>query len=240
MPRRKMSNPLDRPTYSAAEAARLVNMSPTRVRRWLSGYIIYSNEGAFKRQKPLMIRPGTTGTSYASFLDLVDLLWVKNFLEYGFSLQKMRRALAEVTEVLGDEHFARQSFFTDGRKIYLEVRRKMEDLPDQVEKRAILELLSDGQWVIPEVILEIAQQIEFDEKTELARRWFPPGFDNLIVLDPLVSFGRPHITNKRVATSNILDLYVAENKQVMPVSGWFDISPEEVEAAVGFEQHLAA
>ena len=76
----------------------------------------------------------------------------------GVSIQKLRRALAEAAEILGTDHFARRSFFTDGKCIYLEVKERGD---------AILQLLSHGQWVIPEVIKKLGRHVEFGDITEL-------------------------------------------------------------------------
>jgi len=222
---------LDQPMYTAAEASRLVGISAVRVRRWLQGYS-YEYGSQRRKQRPVIQRNGTEGTSYASFLDLIDLLFVKQFLAYpGLSLQKLRKALDEASTILDTKHFARQSFFTNGDKIYLKVKK---------EGDAILELLSGGQWVIKQVIIELAHQIDFDHPSGLARRWHPLGPDDLIVLDPFVSFGRPTIVGKGVATLNIYDLFVAEGKDTNQVCRWLDLDQQEVEAAVRFEKRLAA
>jgi hypothetical protein len=52
--------PLDVPMYSPAMASRLVGLEPSRVRRWLQGY-----EYTYQ---------------HASFVDLIDLLFVKKFV----------------------------------------------------------------------------------------------------------------------------------------------------------------
>ena len=223
-------NLLDEPMYPAAEASRFVGLSAIRVRRWLSGYS-YDYGDIRRVQRPVIRRAGTEGTSYASFLDLVDLLFVKRFLDYGISLQKLRKALDEAAKILDTQHFARQSFFTEGRNVYLEVKDEGE---------AILQLLSGGQWVIPEIIKELSHQIDFDEPSGLARRWYPHGYDGLVVLDPKVSFGRPHIINKGVATSNIYDFFIAEDRSVRNACRWLNLNNQEVEAAVSFEEGLAA
>jgi len=221
---------LDTPTYPAAEAARLVDISATRVRRWLKGYHYWYRAGV-RHQRPVIRRRGTAGTNYASFLDLVDLLFVKRFLDEKISLQKVRRALDEAARILGTDHFARQRFFTDGSDIYLQVKE---------EGDAILQLLAGGQWVIAEIIKQLAQQIDFDEPTGLARRWYPLGREGLIVLDPLISFGRPSIIGRGVATANVYDLFIAEALRSDRVCTWMDLSPKELDAAVRFEQQLAA
>ncbi len=226
----RFPEPLDRPAYPAAEAARLVGVTAARVRRWLQGYG-YSYGDTMRQLPPVLHRGRTKGTPYASFLDLVDLLFVKRFLDDGFSLQKVRRALDEAHEILGTRHFARQTFFADGSNIYLEVRERGE---------AIVELLSGGQWVIAPVIRQLARQIDFESTEGLARRWYPLGRGRPVVLDPFVSFGAPSIVGRGVKTANIHDLFDAENGCLASVRAWWNLTDTEIEAAVEFELGLAA
>ena len=100
---------LRRPSYTVAEAARLVGLTGERVRRWLRGYQ-YSYRDSIRGQPPVVQKGRGAASPHASFLDLVDLLFVKRFLDHGVSLQKIRRALDEAREVLGTNHFARQTF----------------------------------------------------------------------------------------------------------------------------------
>jgi uncharacterized protein (DUF433 family) len=220
----------DRPAYPAAEAGRLVGLTASRVRRWLKGYS-YTYEDERHRQRPVLRRRGTKGTSFASFLDLIDLLFVKSFLDHGLSLQRLRRALDEAARILGETHFARKTFFTNGSQIYLKVRDEADDL---------LELLSGGQWVIAPIIQELADQIDFDRPTGLARRWYPPGTEGRVVLDPELSFGAPVVVRRGVQTAAIADLYHAESEDVRLVSEWMAIDEADVLAAVAFQERLAA
>ena len=226
---------LDTAIYAAAEAGRLAGLSATRVRRWLHGYEYrYAparGEPSIRQQGPVVRRRGTAGTPYASFLDLVDLLFVKQFLDFGSSLQKVRKALDEATQVLGTSHFARETFFTDGRNIYLQMKATGD---------AILELLSGGQWVIAPIIQQLARRIEFDKPTGLARRWYPLGPDGLVVLDPLVSFGRPAIVGRGIATATVYDFYLAESRSTRLVSSWMGLNRKEARAAIEFEESLVA
>jgi uncharacterized protein (DUF433 family)/DNA-binding transcriptional MerR regulator len=217
--------------YPSSEAGRLVGIHPTRIRRWLKGYS-YTYESDFRHKSPVLRRSDEKATSsYASFLDLIDLLFVKRFLDYGVSLQKLRRALNEATEILGTNHFAREIFFTDGKAIFVKVGKQGDNL---------LQLLSGGQWVIASVIKQLAKQIEFDRSTGLARRWIPNSGGGLIVIDPLISFGRPTLVGKGIVTENIYDFYIAENKDIIRACKWWKLSPREVRAAVSFEGAIAA
>lgn len=224
------------PMYFNAEVARLVDISRYRVRRWLEGYV-FTLESGRKRQRPVVQRAWQDQVypHYASFLDLVELLFVKRFLDYGCSLQYLRKAFEEARNILGIKHFAHQSFFTDGKKICLKVKEK--DVAKEKDM-AILELLSGGQWVISDVIIQLAHQIDFDKSTEFAIRWFPLEGSRLIVLDPLISFGQPIIAEKGITTENIFDLFIAEGETIQPVCNWMDLTSEEVEVAVEFEKYL--
>lgn len=230
---------LDAKTYSIAEVSRLTGLHAKRVARWLQGYSysykVQSEGVRFREQEPVIQREATKGTTYASFLDLIDLLFVKQFMDRGLSLQKIRVALNEATELLDTHHFAREIFFTDGHNIYIRI---MESGPEKNE--GILQLMSGGQWAIAPVIEDLATRIDFQEATGFARRWYPLGQNELIVVDPMISFGRPSIVNRGVATANIYDFYLGEEQNLEQVCHWLDLKPQEVKAAVTFEQQLAA
>jgi uncharacterized protein (DUF433 family) len=60
------------------------------------------------------------------------------------------------------------------------------------------------------------------------------------VLDPRVAFGAPSVVGKGVKTANIFDLFEAEERRVDPVCSWLGLEPDEVKAAVKFEEKLKA
>lgn len=228
---------LDRPAYAPVYTGRLVGLQPGRVKRWLRGYkykfhptIKFSKRTKIKVQPSVVRREGAKDSMYASFLDLIDLLFVKSFVEYGISLQKLRLALQEAEHIIGGHHFAQRKFFTSGNKIYLEVKEK---------GGAIKELLSGGQWVIAPIIKQIATQIDFSDVHGFAERWYPCGEDNLIVIDPLKSFGSPCLKNKNIKTSVIYDLYLAENENIDKVCSWLSINSDEANSAVNFEKSIS-
>jgi len=223
--------------YSQAMASRLVGLEPSRVRRWLRGYEYNyapktSAPKGRRRPSPLVRRRGALGSQYASFVDLIDLLFVKKFVEHGISVQRLRKALEEAVDLTGDHHFAQRRFWTDGRKIFLQIKDKPAE--------ALLELLSGGQWVIAPIIKHVAHQIEFDAITGVSTRWFPLGKDKTVVVDPSVAFGAPTIAGRGVQTANVFDLYEGEGRNIGRVSAWLDLPSEAVHNAVEFEQILAA
>jgi uncharacterized protein (DUF433 family) len=164
-------------------------------------------------------------------LDLIDLLFVKSFVEYGVSIQKLRRALAEAEELLGDRHFARRRFWTNGRNIYLEIQDRSD---------ALLQLLANGQWAIAPIIQQIAHSIDFQEESGLAERWYPLGRKEPIVIDPLIAFGAPALVDRGLETANIYDLFKAEGERADAVCSWMNLSRPQLDAAIRFEEKLKA
>jgi len=229
-------NTLRAPAYSIAEASRLVNMKPWTVRRYLQGYEYdYSHLGPVQRrtQPPVVKDEDRDKETYASFLDLVDLIIIKEFLKRGFKLPTLRKALDEAREYLGTPHLGRNVFFTSGtQEIILQLPKD----------GTMIALLTGGQAVIPEITRSLSDKLEFEDVTEFgfASRWYPRGMNGLIVIDPEISFGRPTLIGRGVATSNIYDLFLGENSKIGPVANWFNIPPPGIQAAVQFEHSLWA
>lgn len=217
------------PTYPAAEAGRLVGLHPRRVRRWHAGYSYRYGQDR-RQQHPLLGAAEHRSSSHLSFLQLIELLFIKQFLDHGISLQRIRKALDEAKRILHTAHVAHHVFFADGTDVFLRL---------QDEGDAILHLLTGGQWAIAPIIEELAKQIDFsDAPDQYARRWYPPGYDRAVVVDPAVSFGSPSLAGRGISTAAIYDLFVAEDGNYRAVTGWWDISIEEVDAAVQFEKML--
>jgi uncharacterized protein (DUF433 family) len=151
------------------------------------------------------------------------------FIQRGFSLQRIRKALDDAREHLGTPHFARSYFFTSGHDIVL--RLPQDDY---------VALLKDGQRVIGEITENFYDKLDFEDVTKhgLVCRWYPKGKNGLIMIDPQISFGRPTLVGHSVATSNIYDLYLGEKEQLEPVSKWFNIPVPKIRTAVQFEHSL--
>jgi uncharacterized protein (DUF433 family) len=238
MGQNRVPQELEAPRYTVALASRLTALRPERIRRWVRGYTYeyhQSRAGDVRliKKAPVLLTRGNQDDPFVSFLELIDLLFIKKFLDEGISLQRLRHALNEAMEIVGRRHFAEQIFFTDGRDVYLSVR-------DNPKADSILQLLSGGQWVIAPVIRQIAKQIDFDERLGFAERWYPLGRNRRVVIDPLVSFGAPSILGKGVRTANIYDMFLAEGSRSSAVAEWLDLEQSEVDAAVEFEVQLKA
>jgi hypothetical protein len=222
------------PAYIIADASRLSKVAPWTATRWLRGYeySYFVDRGTELRRgqmPPVVQRKPIPGRTYASFLELIDLVFVKKFLEQGVSLQKLRKALDEVSRARGEVHFVHEVFFTEGSNVYWE---------DSGE--TIIKLVSGGQMAFRRIVEDLYARIEFDSPSKLPRRYFPLGKGAPIVVDALVGFGRPTILGRGVATANVYDLYLAEEENLGATSSWLGVTEPEAAAAIRFEAQLAA
>ena len=216
------------PTYTFAEVGRLVGISKRKVRRWCRG-----SAYPWSSLEPVVIGTNRVTSKYSrthlSFLELVDLLFVKCFVDEGVSLQDMRQALNEARRILGTNHFARGTLFA-GRE---EISRRPNG---QVAN--ILQLLSDSRWMIAPVALKLAGQIDFGGPDESASRWYPLGREQPVVIDPAVAFGSPRVDGRGTTTAVVYDFYLAEGNSFEAVQKWWEMTAEEARAAVRFEEWL--
>jgi hypothetical protein len=114
--------PLGTGFYTVPEAARLLRASALSVRRWLGGYT-FIKKGKEIRMPPLW-KPQLPAYEHhleLGFRDLIELRFVKAFLEAGLGLKTIRACLEYARECVNDEHpFSTRRFQTDGRTIFLD------------------------------------------------------------------------------------------------------------------------
>ncbi len=110
--------------YTIAEAARLCGLSTGRVRRWVRGYSFRRGEDI--RSSPPVVRTprqiSEKNTVGLDFLDLIEIRYVKAFVEAGVSWHVLRAAHGRASEMLRvDRPFATEKFFTDGQTILTQI-----------------------------------------------------------------------------------------------------------------------
>lgn len=224
--------------YSPREAARLVGISTSRVRRWLKGYRFrYTTRLGKKlgvsRSVITSDLPRVRKQLALSFLELVEIYVVSKFLQRGVSMKTVRKAYDRAAQKLGVSHpFALKKFKTDGKRIFLE-------LGEDTNNRNLLLEFSRAQFAFPQIMADYLEQVEFDPKTQLARQWWPLGRNRRILIDPGVAFGSPVIAGTRIPVISVSNAIKAgETKR--SASEWFDIPLADVKAAMAFQARYAA
>lgn len=226
--------------YGQAEAARLLRMTPSRLRRWVNGYTYWLHApvaGQEKRKRPPVIRtelPIVEGVVALSFLELMELRVVKAIVDKGLSLQHVRSAARLAASRFDTRHpFASRRVFTDGRNIFSSLSHP-ESAPDVVK----WDTDEIDQVIAGAVFEKFLEEIEFDDSTALAHRWWPLGKSTPIVLDPRVSFGAPVVERTGVRTSTLALLAAASSDR--DAADAYQLDLRFVQAAVAFELQLRA
>ena len=119
----------DKGIYSIPDAARLIGINTRSISRWARGYH-YPRSGTVRKSPPVFradIEP-YEGRYALSFLDLMELRWVKAFREHGLSFYKIRIAATRAAAILKTHHpFASQRLFDDRKTNFFRIAQEEND-----------------------------------------------------------------------------------------------------------------
>jgi len=216
--------------YTPREVARLTGLSVARVSRWVSGYSFkYKTE--LHHSAPLIASQDKAGSSL-TFLDLIEVLFVKAFLEHGVKMWKIRQAAQEAKDEFGTHHpFAVRRFETDGCDIVARIASKGRATDCIVN-------VINGQTFFTEIISRYLKQIDYNDFGD-AFRWWPLGKEAPVFVDPKFSFGTPLTKSGHVPT-HAIHCALEAGDSAEDVARWFEIPLEEVRAAEMFHQQRMA
>lgn len=211
--------------YTAAEVARWARTTPQTARRWVSGYTYRS--GGSERWSPPVARRGDE--PYLTFDNVIEIAAVAALRRAGLSMQRIRTDVEFARRELKIERpLLSERFRTDGQELFLR---------DSATHPHWTNLSRSGQvaWSYLEQVL---REVDYAEDL-LARRWWPAGRDEGVVVDPLVNFGRPVIAVVGVRTETLLDRWVA-GVTLEELAEEYQVTPAAVERAVRFENRAGA
>ncbi|MFZ5788961.1 MAG: DUF433 domain-containing protein [Acidobacteriota bacterium] len=221
--------------YAYPEAARLLRTRVVELRRWGLGY--HYGRGSNRVDLPPLVRtdfPTVRRQHVLSFLDLMELGFVREFRRVGLSLQAIRKAHDIARVILGDVHhpLCLKRLETDGTTIFARLR----DEDAGIEEDLLIDLLT-RQHVFLEVIEPLLLKLDYEADT--VARWWPDGKDSPVVLDPKRAFGKPIVAGSGVPTSVLYAAQLAGEDEAR-IADWYQVGREEVAAALAFESRLAA
>lgn len=217
--------------YTAADAARLLNIPVKNVRRWLGGYD-YMHGGKALHVDALWETqlPREGGHIELGFRDLIELRFVGAFVDAGLGLKTIRHCLAFARECVDDERpFSTRRFQTDGRTIFLESVNSAGD-------EHLLDLRKK-QYAIKTVIERTFKDLDVDN--DAVSRWRPYKGKASIIIDPELVFGQPTTATYNVPTIALAQAVKAEGSD-RAVSKLYEVPLSVVRDAVAFEESLAA
>lgn len=210
---------LDMERYRPIDAAKMAGVPSSTARRWL---------------KSAGVDP--TGGHAVSFLSLVELVMIREIRrQTGLPLQRIRRHVAEAERLLGTTHpLARRRFLLDGQHLFVGLSAT-GDAP-------FVELGTNGQAALEGLLRQRAQVLDFldVDDEDFACRWYPLGREAGVVVDPAVGWGAPVLAGTRIFTRTLVQAVRAEGDDVDRVAELYQISVEQVEAAMRYEGLQAA
>lgn len=216
--------------YTIPEAARIVGVSPARLRRWLQGYKYRDriSEPVIHRRLPELRDYGVL-----TFLDLVELLLVSQYRKKGVSLHVIRENAKIVSDrVKADHPFAVERFHRIGHDLIAATAAR----DPHFQPQRIYEDLRKNQLVLFEVAEAFIDHLEYSGN--LARQYWPLGKGRKVVLDPARAFGQPTDPDTSVPTHALYGMFRAGDS-AEDVARSFKVNLDAVYAAIEYEQLLA-
>lgn len=217
--------------YSSADASRLLKVPARSINRWMKGYS-YRQDDRRHDIPPLWIPqlPLLDDQLELGFRDLIELRFVKAFVDAGLGLRTIRYCLDYARSLTNEDRpFSTRRFRTDGKTMFLESARL-------VEAAELLDLKT-RQYVLPQIIDRTFRDLDIDD--DIVARWRPLDGKQSIVLDPTRAFGQPIAAAFGVPTATLRDAVEAEGS-AEAAARLFELPVSVVRDAVLFENRLEA
>ncbi len=222
---------LSKGIYSIASAARLVGVSPNRLRFWIVGRPTMHAAPIVKSEyRPVRNRVAI------SFLNLIEARFIAAFSSCGVSVRSMRYMAEEARRFLDHPHpFATDFLFrTDGKAIFIETVEKTAEKTGDPK----LYDLRGRNWAFHQVLATEFKRDVLYGPSGLAEIWYPRKESAPDVLvHPKIAFGSPSLQDTGVPTEALYEAFAVEN-DYEAVARWFDVPTAQVKEAVHFESHL--
>jgi uncharacterized protein (DUF433 family) len=217
--------------YTASEAARMVGMSPQTLRRWLLGYDHARKGEDYRHEQPLwrpQYLPGEDDEFLLGFRDLVEARIVNALRGKRIGLPTIRICLDRAREIVGQDHpFSTSQFKTDGKTIFLEITRGLDE-PQLID-------LKRSQGVFNRVVSPSLADLDFGP--DGAERWWLLQGKKTIVADPDRAFGQPIIAEAGITTARVAQAVEAEGS-IARVAQIYEIKPRLIRDALAYEHQL--
>jgi hypothetical protein len=232
--------------YTPAEAAVLLHEKPTTVNRWAFGYRRHRASGP--TQHPALIHtdlPEVDGKRALSFVELVELLYIRAFERAGASWKIIKEAATVAARIAAESGNAEGSEHPFAlRHLYVDPDGLLYGVYEETGDEAVILLRGHGQHNFPQLVKPFLEQIDFDVN-DVAHRWWPLGKHGGVVIDPVFSFGAPIVEEVGIKTKTLSDTYYAEldqyGERTLDHVAWlYEVSPRHVETALKFKQWLIA
>ncbi|HEY7770125.1 hypothetical protein [Longimicrobium sp.] len=223
--------------YTPQDAAMLLHEQPRTIRRWAFGY--GRNRAAGRVPYPPLIETDLSpleGQDALTFLELIELLYIRAFLRAGVSWKTVKTAANVAARMFDSKHpFALRRLYVDPKAVFAGVQ-------ERDGRETLIQLVGHGQHTMPSIVKPYLDELEFDVN-DVANRWWPMGRLAGVVIDPRFSFGAPIVEDVGIRTRTLIETYDDElprykERTVDHVAWTYTIKAIHVESALRFRTWL--
>jgi len=220
------------PSYIVSEAAHYLLMPQATLRSWAVGRYYPTGTGK-KFFHPVILLPDKK-RALLSFINLVEAHVLDAIRrEHQIPLDRVRIAIEYLQRQFGSKHpLAEQSFETDGLDLFVQ------------KYSQLINVTKAGQLAIRDLLQAHLRRIDRDPKG-LPIRLYPftrkrdSEEPKSVVIDPLVSFGRPVLSGTGITTATVAERYKA-GESVDQLAADYGRAALEIEEAIRCELELEA
>lgn len=222
------SDPREVPLYTIPRASRYLKIPQRTIRGWVMGRKHLAESGE-RLYEPVIILPNIN-SPILSFMNLVEahVLSGMRRLE-NVPFHKVRSGLSFLESQFPTPHpLADRLFETDGVDLFI---RELDQL---------INISRSGQVEMQEVVSNYLRRIDRDVNTGVVRLYpflrKAPSLDEprRVMIDPLISFGRPVLAGTGVPTDVIAERFYA-GETFDGLAKDYDVTEEQVEEAIRYE-----
>jgi uncharacterized protein (DUF433 family) len=222
------SDPRHQPAYPLTEAARYLKVPAATLRAWTLGRRYPTTHG--KGQFRPLIRPASGQPPILSFSNLIEAHVLRALrADHGVPVKALRQAVEFAEKKLGIERLLlRPELRSDAGQVFLD------------RYGELINLSASGQLAMRQVLQAHLRRVIWDEERFPIRLHpFVAGEASSsrmpIAIDPRISFGRPVIVSRGIATGTIVGRIDA-GEAVADLAADYDLSLGEIEDAVLYER----
>lgn len=230
------------PLYTIAEAARIVDVPPSTLAAWAKGYVRRFPDRPEVTGEPIItyLAPGRPGESSIPFVGVAEALVLAAIRRSGVPMQRVRPALAALTDGLGVDHaLASKKLYTDGAELLYDYAEHHRSSPEGKSAYDLV-VLRSGQRVFRPVIEEYLRRIDYDPVDGYARLIHVPAYERAQVLvDPRRSFGAPILARGAARVRDILERFWA-GESLEDLTDDYGVPADELEDVVRVASRRAA
>jgi uncharacterized protein (DUF433 family) len=221
--------------YTIGEAARLANVAPVTVRRWLFGY---APDPRFPHWRtPPVFGDKDQASPFVSFLQLVEIVVAADFRKVSrVTLERVRQVHGNARDEFAIEYpFAHDDLGLETLGGHV-VRWLHGNGSDNPRAQAVDSL---SQFSLPGLVAARLEQFDYEQR--LAARWYPAGKGIPIVVDPLFSAGLPTIAGRGVTVGAIYRRWKASpDENIDFIADDLQLDAQLVERVLKYADKIAA